>query len=85
MPLDDVEVANHSRCTAANLKVGPSQGVVDLVNVMRTLTALARPSKQIALMSSIVMPFESARLTTSKMCALSGDSRTPARSSGNGR
>jgi hypothetical protein len=30
------------------------------------------------------MPFESARLTASKMCALSGDSRTPARSSGNG-
>src|SRR6478609_5756366 len=34
VPLDDVEVANHSRCTAANLKVCPSQGVVDLVNVI---------------------------------------------------
>src|SRR6478672_5422000 len=33
-PLDDVEVANHSRCTTANLKVGPSQRVVDLVNVI---------------------------------------------------
>src|SRR5258705_5261281 len=34
VPLDEVEVANHSRCTAANLKVGPSQSVVDLVNVI---------------------------------------------------
>src|SRR4051794_23587701 len=34
VPLDDVEVANHSRRTAANLNVGPSQGVVDLVNVI---------------------------------------------------
>src|SRR6476660_4957086 len=34
VPLDDVEVTNHSRCAAANLKVGPSQRVVDLVNVI---------------------------------------------------
>jgi len=34
VPLDDVEVADHSRCAAANLKVGPSQRVVDLVNVI---------------------------------------------------